>query len=80
VGSKASFGFLSKEEWESKFEALGFALKHSSRLGRLDRSWRQPYARTAFVLGVEAGAESRAAVERTSRPRPSPGEAVMWEA
>ena len=50
VGSKASYGFLAKEEWEAKFGDLGFALEHSSRLGRLDRNWRQPYARSVFVL------------------------------
>jgi ubiquinone/menaquinone biosynthesis C-methylase UbiE len=46
------FGFYTKEEWEQLFEEMGFKVETSRRLGRFSRQWKQPYARSVFILGV----------------------------
>jgi SAM-dependent methyltransferase len=52
IGSTADYGFYSREEWHQRFRDLGFFVRRSQPLGRFARWWRQPHARTAFVLGV----------------------------
>jgi SAM-dependent methyltransferase len=52
VGSTEPFGFYTKEEWDSVLTSVGFGIARSERIGRLSRNWRQPYARSVFVLEV----------------------------
>ncbi|MBI5482558.1 MAG: class I SAM-dependent methyltransferase [Deltaproteobacteria bacterium] len=51
IGSRQPFGFYSKPKWEQLFAANGFPVAASRRISRLARNWRQPYARSVFVLG-----------------------------
>ncbi len=50
IGSTHGFGFYSAQEWLPIFESHGFAVAHVRRISRLARDWRQPYARSCFVL------------------------------
>jgi SAM-dependent methyltransferase len=50
IGSTAGFGFYSQKEWETFFPAHGLAVKQAKRIGRFERDWQQPFARTCFVL------------------------------
>lgn len=50
IGTTHGYGFFSTPAWCPIFEASGFAVTHVQRLSRLARAWRQPYARTCFVL------------------------------
>jgi SAM-dependent methyltransferase len=56
IGSQAPFGFLTRGEWEWLFKGLGLELRQSRPLGRFCRDPRQPFARSAFLLGVPAAA------------------------
>ena len=59
IGSHASFGFLTRREWEWLFRGLGFLLRESRTLGRFDRAPWQPFARSAFVLQVDDARSAR---------------------
>ncbi len=50
IGTTHGFGFFSAPEWMPIFEDHGFAVAKVQRVSRLARDWRQPYARTCFVL------------------------------
>ena len=50
IGSTADFGFYSQPEWEEFFGREAFHVAHSQRLSRFCRDWKQPYARSCFVL------------------------------
>jgi hypothetical protein len=50
IGSDASYGFYSQPEWEQFFAREQLAVVESQRLGRFCRDWKQPYARSCFVL------------------------------
>ena len=52
IGSAADFGFYSQLEWEAFFAHEGLAVVESCALSRFCRDWKQPYARSCFVLGV----------------------------
>ena len=52
IQSTADFGFYSQPEWEEFFAAQGLELVESRALSRFCRDWKQPYARSCFVLGV----------------------------
>jgi len=52
IGVSASYGFYTKEKWEEIFSSLGFKVRTSRRLSRFCRNWRQPYARSVFILDV----------------------------
>jgi len=49
IGSTASFGFLTREEWRWLFRGMGFEPQLIA-LSRFCRSILQPFARTAFLL------------------------------
>lgn len=55
INSQLPFGFYSQPEWETWFSEQGFAVRHSQRISRFARDWRQPYARSCFVLEKFAG-------------------------
>lgn len=50
IGTTHGYGFFSAPGWVPIFEANGFAVAAVQRLSRLARDWKQPYARTCFVL------------------------------
>jgi ubiquinone/menaquinone biosynthesis C-methylase UbiE len=50
IGTEHGFGFFSAPAWRPIFESNGFRVTHVQRVSRLARDWRQPYARTCFVL------------------------------
>jgi ubiquinone/menaquinone biosynthesis C-methylase UbiE len=50
IGSTADFGFYSQSEWETFFQREAFQVAQSQRLSRFCRDWKQPYARSCFVL------------------------------
>ncbi|MBA3394186.1 MAG: class I SAM-dependent methyltransferase [Deltaproteobacteria bacterium] len=50
IGSTAGFGFFNQAEWELVFNDHGFVVKQSIAIGRFARDWKQPYARSCFVL------------------------------
>lgn len=52
IGSDADYGFYSQPEWEAFFARQGLELVESRALSRFCRDWKQPYARSVFVLGV----------------------------
>jgi 2-polyprenyl-3-methyl-5-hydroxy-6-metoxy-1,4-benzoquinol methylase len=54
IGSTADFGFYSQPEWEEFFGAQGLEVRESRTLSRFCRDWKQPYARSCFVLGARA--------------------------
>lgn len=68
IGSDAPYGFYSKEEWERVFTDLGFAVSASRRIGRLSRNWRQPYARSVFLLDVPRNANASVPSRATPFP------------
>ncbi|HTR55726.1 MAG TPA: class I SAM-dependent methyltransferase [Kofleriaceae bacterium] len=54
IGSTADYGFYSQPEWERFFATQGLAVTASEPLSRFCRDWKQPYARSCFVLEVPA--------------------------
>jgi ubiquinone/menaquinone biosynthesis C-methylase UbiE len=56
VGSTAAFGFYDQGRWERFFADAGLRVAVSTRLSRLERDWKRPWARSCFVLEVERGA------------------------
>jgi len=50
IGSDAEYGFYDQSTWEAWFEAQGFTVVQSLSLGRFSREWREPFARSCFVL------------------------------
>lgn len=60
IGSTFDFGFYTQREWETWFADHGFAVAHSDRIGRFARDWRQPYARSYFVIEPQRAASTAA--------------------
>jgi len=56
IGSTADYGFYSQPEWEEFFAEHGFDIVESRSLSRFCRDWKQPYARSSFVLHPRDGA------------------------
>jgi SAM-dependent methyltransferase len=50
IGSDAGYGFYAQGEWEQFFARERLEVVDSQRLGRFCRDWKQPYARSCFVL------------------------------
>jgi cyclopropane fatty-acyl-phospholipid synthase-like methyltransferase len=50
IGSDAGYGFFSQLEWERFFADHALDVVESRALGRFCRDWKQPYARSCFVL------------------------------
>ena len=50
IGSGAGFGFKTRPGWERWFAAQGLRVAASRPLGRLERDWYRPWARSFFVL------------------------------
>jgi hypothetical protein len=50
IGSTADYGFYSQLEWEQFFAGGGLDVAESRSLSRFCRDWKQPYARSYFVL------------------------------
>jgi SAM-dependent methyltransferase len=50
IGSTAGFGFYALDEWTQVFQGSGFSVVDAKAIGRFERDWSQPYARSCFVL------------------------------
>ncbi len=50
IGSTADYGFYTQPQWETIFSERGFVVTHSEPIGRFVRYWRQPFARSCFIL------------------------------
>ena len=65
IGSDAGYGFYDQPTWEAWFEAQGFTIVQSRALGRFSRDWREPFARSCFLLEKSRAAAASAAGART---------------
>src|SRR5262249_51413008 len=50
IGSDAGYCFYSQPGWEQFFAEQRLEVVESQRLSRFCRDWKQPYARSCFVL------------------------------